>query len=162
MNEVPTTPTALDRQEEVRVLNKQITELKSVKEIADRNAKEAIDRADDAKARADKLKEHITGLEGSISGLTEEMKKFLAECRKTLEEVSTMMEEMGRQAKALADRTDALVLEITNLEKQKTDLLADISRECEEMSRKRRDLKVYHGRILAAAEIHLPGQKVEI
>jgi len=159
---VPTTPTWTDKQEEVRKLNVEIAKLGSVKDTAARAAKEAMENAEEAQGRANGLKRTITELESATMGVSTEVQSFLSNCRKSLEEAGDMMREIGELAQKLSERVATLSAEIEQLEKQKNQILLDIGREAELMSQKRKDLGVYHRRILVAADKYMPGEKIDI
>lgn len=162
MAPVPTTPTATDKLEEVRKLNLEIAGLTSAKDTAARAAKTAQDAADSAKARAEGITAVLEALEASQAGTAAEVTSFVAEMRAILESVAAIMHEAAANARALEQRVGELCTEI---EKQ-TAVLEEIrmasAKEGTEISRKRDDLNIWHRRILAAAEKHLPGVKIQI
>ncbi len=162
MTAVPSTPTASDKQEEVRKLNIEIAGLKSIEDIGRRAAKEAEDAAADARIRAETLKTTIDSLESSQTAVTAELGTFIADCKAVLQSVTVTMENAAQSAKSLATEITRLCEEIEKRQKELDDIRDAFALENAAMSDKRLDLEIYHRRIVIAAEKHLPGQPVVI
>lgn len=159
---VPSTPTATDKLEEVRKLNVEIAGLTRAKDTAERAFIDAKGAVDDALERKGALDAAIDRFEANLTGVAVEMREFVAQCRKTLNEVIETMESAANQTKAISVKMNEMIEEIRKLELNRQALLDSIARENELISQQRADLDIYHRRILAAADIHLPGQKIII
>lgn len=163
MAEVPTTPTATDKLEEVRKLNLEIAKLTSAKDIADRAAKGAQEAAESAKVRAQGIKKVLNELETSQAGAAAEIREFVAEMRNVLQTVTVIMEDAAQAARDLEKHVGDLCAEIEKATAQLKDIRESAALEGETISRKRDDLNIWHERILAAAKKYLPADtKVEI
>lgn len=159
---VPTTLTAIDKQEEVRKLHLEIAGLTSTKDIADRAAKQAVEAATTAKERAEHLQGVLDGLEASQAAAAGEIREFVADMCNVLQTVMTIMEETAMQANELSAEVDRLCAEIEKATAQLKAVQEVAAKEGVEISRKRDDLDIYHHRIVDAAKIHLPGKEIRI
>lgn len=159
---VKSTPTAIDKQEEVRKLNLEIAGLTSAKDIADRAAKEAQEAAQDARTRAEGLETAIAELERSQTAVAADLREFVAHCRNVLQAVVSTMELAAQSVKDMATEVDRLAAEIGKRKKELSDLQDAFAKENAAMSVKREDLEIWEGRVREAAAVHLPGEKIII
>lgn len=162
MSTVPSTPTATDKQAEVRKLNLEIAGLTTAKDTAKRIADEASASAQEATRRAKAAEEHLATLESTMAGSAAEIREFVAYCRNVLQTAVVAMEELGHYAKEMQKHVDDLADQITKSQTALDALREAIAKEHAGISEKRLDLDIYHKRIIEAASIHLPGQKIHI
>lgn len=158
--QVPSTPTASDKFEEVRKINIDIAKLTSAKESANKVFADARAAADDALKRTKEMEEKIKEMESWMSEMGENVREFIVTCRKVLQDMTETMESVASQAKQVAYKIGQMIEEINKLEKNKKNILDSIAKENELITQQRSDLGVYHRRIVAAAAVYLPGQNI--
>lgn len=162
MSGVPSTPTATDKQEEVRKLNLEIAKLTSAKDTASQAANSAQEAAERAKKRADELEALLRELEQTQASAVADIREFVSVCRNALQVATGLLEVVAQKARDLEEYVHTLCTEIEKRTQELADLRVEFSKENEAMSRKRDDLEIWEERVREAAGEYLPGATIKL
>lgn len=162
MDTVPTTPTALDRTEEVRKLNIIIATISSQKDIAQREVNMLIGSVDDLTRRKTALEEEIDSMERLIIATVKLAKEITNECIVAIRGAIGDVDNVKSVLRVLASKVESGHKELEKAKEIQKISHEQVMAEVVELNRKKADLDVYKRRIEKFYEEHMPDQKVVI
>lgn len=162
MNEVPTTPTALDRTEEVRKLNIIIATISSQKETAENELKTLIGSVEDLRLRKTKLEEENESLERLIISTVQLARTVTNDCILAIRGAIGDIGDVKDILRVLTDKVTSSNFQLTKAKEEQKASHEMVMAEIVELNRKKADLDVYKRRIEAFYAEHMPDQKVVI
>ena len=162
MSEVPITLTALDKTMELRRISDEISKLKSLKEIAERELKLVVTSADGAEIRLKNLDTQVNELIIKLVKAAEETTEFLSHCQQSIQKSSESFATILELTRLVTEKADKAVADLKVTEDKTTIIHSDIVRQNEDIDRKNKDLSIYHARLKRHFDEHLPGQVIII
>ncbi len=159
---VPTTEIRTDTTIEERKIADRISELKSKRDRAEIDTREAVIAADEALERLKMTRDEIELLRKAIDDGSCETLAFIADCQKMMDSSGTVVKEMVVMAKALMMLAENAAQELEETRRTSQAIHDQRVKEGEILERQREDLDIYHSRLKAYFEQYLPGQKIVI
>ena len=160
MNQVPTTPTFVDKQKEIKELSEKIGVLKSLKDTAERETKTVVEAADTASNRLKKIHDQIVEAEKTLDTAVTETKEFLEKCEAIIREAMAPMENILAFHKDLMNKTEGAEKILIEVDKKGMEIHGRVVKDLENLHTQVYDLNIYRGRIEEYYKKNFPDQKV--